>query len=444
MKKPYKDLYSGFQKKKIALSKLSAGDRINVRINRKLEEGILLDSHDRGVLLLKLDNGYNIGLKKEDISEIKIVKRKEKKEEDKELKLSGKKPIIDFYLTGGTISSKLDSATGGVKWLINSEELFSIYPDIFKIADIRVKSPFMKSSENMNSSDWIRLAKLIGKSLNDPHVKGVIVSHGTDFLHYTAGALSFMLGKLNKPVVLTYSQRSSDRGSSDAQLNLICSAYTALSDIAEVMLVGHASINDDYCFALRGTKCRKMHSSRRDAFRPINCSPIAKIWADGKIEIISNNLQKRNKGRVNVDAVFDNNVALIKFYPGQSPSILDYYKNKGYKGLVIEMSGLGHVISEGKNNWIPKLKEIIKQGMLVYAAPQTLYGRLDSYVYSPGRKLQSIGVVFLEDILPETALVKLGYVLAHKQWRGSVATAQKMLKNVAGEFNERLGSEFLN
>lgn len=422
--------------------KLEAGDKIELTVNNKKEKGILLESHDPGVLLLKLDNGYNIGFKKEEVSKIKVLEKKKIIGIKKELKLSGQKPVIDFYLTGGTISSKLDPETGGVKWLIDSKELFSIYPEIFDIADIRVKSPFMKASENMDSKDWIKLAKLIFKSLNDSSVKGVIVSHGTDFLHYTASALSFMLGKLNKPVVLTYSQRSSDRGSSDSRLNLICAAHTTLSDIAEVAIVGHASINDDYCYVLQGNKCRKMHSSRRDAFRPINCKPIAKIWKDGKIEILRE-FNKRHKDKARkADAVFDNRVALIKFYPGQDPKILDYYL-KNYKGIIIEMSGLGHVISQGKNNWIPKLSQAIKKGLFVYAVPQTIYGRLDPYVYSPGRKLEEIGVVFLNDILPETAFTKLGWILGHKEWRGSVSTKLKMLENISGEFNPRLGEEFL-
>jgi glutamyl-tRNA(Gln) amidotransferase subunit D len=421
------------------------GDKIEVIINGKSDVGILLDSHDTGVLLLKLDSGYNIGFKKEDISEIRVLEKKkiEKKDEGK-FELSHQKPVIDFILTGGTISSKLDPKTGGVKWLIDAKELFSMYPEIFEIADVRVYSPFMKASENMDSRDWIRIAKIVSKSLNDENVKGVIISHGTDTLHYTSSALSFMLGKLNKPVVLTYSQRSSDRGSADSRLNLICSARAALSDIAEVILVGHANMDDEYCFALRGTKVRKMHSSRRDTFRAINTKPIAKIWPDGKIEtILEYNKRGKNNTKIKVDAVFDNRVALIKFYPGQDPSILDYYKKKGYRAIIIEMSGLGHVCSEGKNNWIPKIQELIKKRMFVYAAPQTLYGRLDPFVYSPGRKLQEIGVVYLEDILPETALVKLGFVLGHKSWRGSIATKEKMLQNLAGEFNPRLGEEFL-
>ena len=418
-----------------------SGDKVSVKINNQEEFGILLESHDPGILLLKIENGYNIGLKKENISEIKLIERKKKKKDKDEIKLSGQKPIIDFYLTGGTISSKLDPETGGVKALTDAKELFSLYPEIFNEADIRIKTPFMKLSENMDSKDWIKLSKLVCKSLNDSNVKGVIISHGTDTLHYTSSALSFMLKNLNKPVVLTYSQRSSDRGSSDSRLNLICAAKIALSDIAEVVLVGHASINDDYCFVLKSNKARKMHTSRRDTFRPINCRPIAKIWPDGKIEIISH-YNKRNKNKAEVDAVFDNRIALIKFYPGQDPAILDYYK-KNYRAVIIEMSGLGHVAAEGKNNWVPKLKEAIENGFFVYAVPQTLYGRLDPFVYNTGRKLNEIGVVFLKDILPEAAFVKLGWVLGHKSWRGSIATKEKMLENISGEFNDRLGNEFL-
>ena len=429
MKKPFK--------------KPEPGDLVEIKINDKVEKGKYLESHDRGVVLLKLDSGYNIGLKKEDISEIKVVESSEAKVKVDELKMSGKKPIIDFIITGGTISSKLDPSTGGAKGMADSNELFSIYPEIFEIADVRVKNPFMKSSENMGAVDWIKIAKLVGKSLNVPQVKGVIISHGTDVLHFTAAALSFMLGKLNKPVVLTYSQRSSDRGSSDSRLNLICSAHAAVSDIAEVMLVGHATTNDDYCFALQGNKCRKMHTSRRDTFRPINCKPFAKIWADGKIENVRNDFNKRNKSKVEVDAVFDENVGILKAYPGNNSKVIDFFR-KNCKGIVIEGTGLGHVSADGKYNLVPELKKAIEKGLLAYMTSQAFYGRVDSNVYDYGRKVADAGVVFLEDMLPETAYIKLGWVLGHKQWRGSVATKRKMLENISGEFNDRLGNDFLN
>ncbi|MFA5174072.1 MAG: Glu-tRNA(Gln) amidotransferase subunit GatD [Candidatus Pacearchaeota archaeon] len=421
------------------------GDKVLVASGNKKEIGTLLDSHDAGVLLLKLPSGYNIGLKKEDISKIEILEKKVagslSKDNEITQKMSGKKPIIEFIITGGTISSKLDPETGGVKDLTNPSEFFKAYPEILEKADIRIKNPFMKWSENMDSKDWIRIARIVGKALNDREVKGVIISHGTDFLHYTSSALSFMLGKLNKPVVLTYAQKSSDRGSSDARLNLLCAAEAALSDIAEVMIVGHSSSNDDFCYALQGNKVRKMHSSRRDAFKPINCKPIAKVWKD-KIEVLRN-YNKRNSNKVIVDAVFDSRVALVKFYPGQDPSILDYYKKKGYRGIVIEASGLGHVLTTGKNNWLPKLKQMIDKGMFIYLAPQTVYGRLDAYVYEAGRKILDTGVVYLDDMLCETAFVKLGFVLGHKSWRGSVMTAIKMKDNIANELNLKLGEEFL-
>ena len=425
---------------------LESGDEIEVRANNRIENGTLLESYDEGVLLLKLKSGYNIGLKKEDISEIKVLNKAKKEKPLEELKLSGKKPIIDFIITGGTISSKLDSKTGGVKDLTNPSEFFKAYPEIFEKADIRIKSPFMKWSENMDSSDWIRIAKLVEKSLNDSDVKGVIISHGTDFLHYTSSALSFMLGKLNKPVVLTFAQRSSDRGSSDTRLNLLCSMQMALSDIAEVMIVGHASINDDYCYALQGNKCRKMHSSKRDAFQAINCKPFAKVWLDGKIELIRNDFNKRNKnnGKIKIDAVFNDKIALLKFYPGQNPEILDYYFKKGYKGIIVEMSGLGHVLTAGKNDWIPKLKQVIEKGMLIFATAQTIYGRLDPYVYEAGRRILDTGVIYLDDMLSETAFTKLGYILGHREWRGSVMTRLKMLENLAKEFNSRLSSDFID
>jgi len=423
--------------------KAEPGDKVLIKTNKREEEGILLESHESGILLLKLNTGYNIGIKKQNIKKIKVLEKSRKEEQLLKIKHSGQNRI-DVIVTGGTISSRLDSKIGGVKSLTSPEALLNLFPKLAEIVDIRkIEVPFMKFSENMEGKDWIKLAKVVEKSLNDKDCQGVIITHGTDFLHYTSAALSLMLGKLNKPVVLTYSQRSSDRGSSDARLNLICSAHAALSDLSEVVLVGHSSINDDLCYALRGTKVRKMHTSRRDTFKPINSKPLLKIWPDGKIEKVSD-YKKREKQKVKLDAVFNDRVALIKFYPGQNPEILDYYLKKKYKGLVIEMSGLGHVLTEGKNNWIPKLKELIKKGVTICAAPQTLYGRLDPFVYSPGRELQNIGIIFLRDILPETALVKLGWVLGHKNInKDKEEIKEMMLKNYAGEFNPCLSEEFL-
>jgi glutamyl-tRNA(Gln) amidotransferase subunit D len=271
--------------------------------------------------------------------------------------------------------------------------------------------------------------------LKDDEIQGIIITHGTDFLHYTSAALSFFFPKLNKPIALTYSQRSSDRASSDARLNLICATRAAISDAGEVMLVGHASENDDFCFAHRGVKVRKLHTSRRDAFQSVNSKPIAKIWPD-KLEFISK--YKKKSDNYESDINFSEKVALLKFYPGQSPEILDFLAQKN-KGIIIEAGALGHVLCEGNNNWLPTIRKLIKQETIICIASQAISGRVDMLVYGNGRMLLDTGVISCEDMHAETAFVKLGWILGHKSWRDKAR--ERMKENFVGEFSERLTAE---
>ncbi len=413
-----------------------SGDEVRLRLAKEELDGTVLENPDSSIVLLKLDSGYNIGIPKENILAARILKKyKEEKKTKGTIKKSGEKPSIGLVITGGTIAAKLNPSTGGVYWLTDIDEFSKFYPEMFEFVNVKkIEVPFMTSSEAMTSEHWIKIAETIKPMLDDPDIKGVIVTHGTDFLGYTGAALSFFLKDLNKPIVLTYSQRSIDRASSDATLNLQCAARMAISDAAEVMLVGHASTNDDYCYALRGVKVRKLHSSRRDAFKPVNVEPIAKVWPD-KVEFLSKYIP-RNSKKPEIDISFTDKIALVKFYPGQDSSILDFYALK-YKGIVIEAGGLGHLPpAEAKHNWIPALKKHIKNGLVVCAAAQTIFGRLDPLVYSNGRELVDAGVIFLEDMLSETAFVKLGFVLGHYGWKTNVK--EKMLENMAGELNERL------
>jgi glutamyl-tRNA(Gln) amidotransferase subunit D len=208
--------------------------------------------------------------------------------------------------------------------------------------------------------------------------------------------------------------------------------------MAEVMILGHGTTNDDFCYALPGTKTRKLHSSRRDAFKAVNSQPFAKIYPDKIIKI--SDYKIRNKDKAKVDAVFEDRVALLKFYPGQNPDILDYYLKNKYKGIVVEFLGLGQIASKGaRESWISKLKEVQGKDMIICAASQTIYGRLDPYVYSSGRELLETGVIYLEDMLSETAFVKLGWVLGHKEWAKSrEKVKEKMLENLSHELNSRL------
>ncbi len=418
-----------------------AGDEVRLRLAHKELDGRVLETGESGIVLLKLESGYNIGIPKNNILASRILKKHGEEIKNYPVPVEGKnRKNIGLIVTGGTIASKLDSKTGGVKHLIDIGEFAKFYPELFEIVNVKeIEIPFMKASESMDSEDWKKIARACEKMLDDKDIDGIIVTHGTDFLGYTSAALSFMLHDLGKPIVLTYSQRSIDRASSDASMNLICAAYMAISDCAEVMLVGHASVNDDYCYAMPGTKVRKMHSSRRDAFKTINSIPIAKVFPNGKIEFLRSYRKRDNKRKTILNSSFEDKVALLKFYPGQEPEILDYYALK-CKGIVIEVSGLGHLpVSESKNSWIPRLKKHIKNGLIVCVAAQTIYGRLDPKVYSNGRELEEAGVIFLEDMLAETALVKLGWVLGQKGFRSSVR--EKMLQNISGELNDKIGLE---
>ena len=420
------------------------GDLVEIHFGKLIYEGVFLESpeSEKGLILLKLGNGYNIGFNKKDILKIKVLKKFTEKKEEFEVKKDSSKPNVAIIITGGTISSRYDSKTGGVHPLDSPESLFKFYPELFeKVNVLKVETPFMKFSEEMNPKDWQKIAKTCENLLNDSNIQGVIVTHGTDFLHYTSAALSFMLSKLSKPVVLTYSQRSIDRASSDANLNLICSAFIAgISDIAEVVLVGHADSGDDFCYVLPGTKVRKMHTSKRDAFKVINGKPLAKVFPEGKIEIFEG-FNKRNNGKkIKADSKFEEKVALLKFYPGQDSNILDYYFENKYKGIVLEVSGLGHVpTARSRLPWTKQIKEVIEKGLIVCVASQTIFGRLDPLVYSNGRELLKTGVIFLEDMLAETALVKLGWVLGHKEWaEDKEVVKEKMLYNFSKELNKRL------
>ncbi len=310
-------------------------------------------------------------------------------------------------------------------------------PELGRIVNVKsIQRPFTKMSEDMDYQDWQEIARIVAKRLNAGD-KGVIVTHGTDFLHMTAAALSFFLRNLSKPVALVGAQRSSDRGSSDAGMNIICAAHAATSEIAEVGVCMHGRMDDDYCLFSRGTKVRKMDTQRRDAFRPINEYPLARIWPDGKIQIKNRNFRKRDdKGRVELDTKFEPKIALLKALPGADPDVINYYISKGYKGFVIEASGLGHVPTQGKRSWAEVIKKHAKDGIPFVTAPQTIYGRINPNVYTNLRILyRESGAIPGGDMLSETAFIKLGWVLA--KTRDLDKVREMMLTNYAGEITKR-------
>jgi len=437
--------------------KATEGDRVRVSYEKdgKQEvEGVLLPRPElltEGILVIKLDSGYNIGIKEERVKKIEVLEQyKPKKVKINPIKKNPKLPNISVISFGGTISSKIDYTTGGVIADYTAEDFFAMSPELLDIANLKSISAAKLMSEDMGWDDWKLVAESIVKEINNKDVDGIVATVGTDTMHYITAATSFFIKNLNKPVVFTASQRSIDRGSSDAFMNLKCAIVAAANtDIAEVVTCMHGTTNDDYCLLIRGTKVRKMHTSRRDAFRPINNRPFAKVFAkDSRIEYENKDYVKVDKkSDCESDAKFNDKVALVLIHPSIDGSIIDYYVEKGYKGIVLSATALGHVSVNGKYSILKNIEKAIKAGVAIIIASQTIYGRTHPFVYTNLRKLSiQNNCIFVSDMLPEVAFIKLGYVLGHKDMSGNIDSIKKnMQENMRGEINPRHRiDEFLN
>ena len=427
---------------------IEIGDRISIKDSEGSNEGMLMPRPDvskSDIIIIKRDDGYNIGIKYGKGTKLKRVSGKQHAAPERRFTAKPQKglPKVTLLYTGGTIGSKLDYVSGGVKALTKAEELLAEVPELGSIAELEVKQIMSVFSEDMTHMEWKEIAEAAAEAINNGS-KGVIVTHGTDTMHYTASALSFMLHGLNAPVILTGAQRSSDRGSSDAFMNLICSAYAAgNSDIAEVVICMHADSSDKECMLIRGTKARKMHTSRRDAFRPVNNSAIAYVSINGSIRYNSAYRKTTSlKEKVAVKSSFEAKVALLNTHPNSSPEMLDFLISKGYRGIILEGTGLGQIPINTKHsgyNWRSALKRAIDAGMVVGMTSQCLYGRVNPRVYSTARELADLGVIYCEDMLPETAYVKLGFLLGNY----GKEDAEKLLsKDLSGEITARSETEW--
>lgn len=416
------------------------GDLVEIKADKETLKGILMPRPDilnANIIVLKLENGYNIGIEPAKIKETKVLKKySHEKQKKQDIKHNKALPTIAILSTGGTISSRVDYRTGGVYADYTAEDFVELCPELKEIANIKAKKIMELMSEDINPANWQEMAGIISKELDD--VNGVVVTHGTDTMHFSSAALSFFLGKLGKPVVLTGAQRSIDRGSSDAFMNLVCAVNAAAKfNGAGVFICMHGTTSDDYCLLIRGTKVRKMHTSRRDAFRPVNEQAIARVFPDGSIEIINENYTKSSDNKTELDAKFEEKTALIQVYPGMDSDIINHYISKGYKGIVLAATALGHVPTvDPKRSLLPGIKEAVKKGIPVVIASQTIYGRTHPYVYTNLRKLSmQHSCIFVEDMLPEVAYIKLGWVLAHTADLNKIK--EMMLTNYAGEITKR-------
>ena len=416
-----------------------SGDRVKVITVDDIKEGILMPNEETDSVVIKLDNGYNIGIDKKNVKEIKVLEKYKAKKEisTKEPKKDSKKPTISILHTGGTIASKVNYETGGVIAKFSPAELMELFPEIKKIANFDSKLIEQMFSEDMRFEHYKTIAQAVKKELQK-NVEGIIITHGTDTLGYTAAALSFILENVDIPVILVGAQRSSDRGSSDAAMNFVCAAeFIAKTDFVGVAICMHESTGDNNCAILPATKTRKLHTSRRDAFKPVNDTIIARINYDTrKIDFIKKDYPKKNDKKLILRDKFEEKVGIIKCHPNMFKEQFDFFK--GYKGLVIEGTGLGHAPVDPPSklhiNILDSIQALIKSGTVIAMTSQCLFGSVHPHVYTAAINLSDAGVIYCKDMLPETAFVKLAWLLGNYK---KEEVKKLITKNLRGEINER-------
>ena len=421
-----------------------AGDRVTIVTKKGTEEGILIPSFEENVVLLKLDNGYNVGFEKKDISKMTVLEKgKEKSQKSKAVMARKELPTIAILHTGGTIASKADYRTGGVTTAFSPEELLALFPELGKIANIQSELVSQMWSDDLRFAHMGLIAKAIEKYVKKG-VKGIIVGIGTDNLAVAAAALSFIVEKSPVPIVLVGAQRSSDRGSSDAGMNLICAAeFVTKTDYGGVALCMHEQSDDKSCIILPACKTYKLHSSRRDAFRAVNDTPVARIdYATRNVTFLHKEYPQR-ADKLIIRPKMEEKVGLLKIHVNMFPEQFSFFKS--YKGLVIEGTGLGQTPGQVPNELCavhkkiyPALKQVIDSGCVVVMTTQCLFGGVNLNVYDKGRDLLQLGVIPGRDMLGNTALVKLSWLLGNYK-REEV---KKLIgQNLRGEINERLEYE---
>ncbi|HOH08238.1 MAG TPA: Glu-tRNA(Gln) amidotransferase subunit GatD [bacterium] len=398
--------------------------------------GIVLprsETADPRHIVLKLRSGYNIGIAAASVTAIEVLGRKEAhyKIPEKEFPFDPKKPRVKLLGTGGTIASRLDYRTGAVIPAFSPGELYGSVPELADLCNLETEKLYGVFSENMGPEQWIGTAQAIGREI-EKGVQGIVIGHGTDTMHHTAAILSFMVQNSPVPIVMVGSQRSSDRPSSDAALNLMHSVKTAAeSDIAEVMVCMFGPTSDVYGLLHRGTRVRKMHSSYRSTFRTIGDIPLAMVSRDRITPLRQDYKRRRHDREVTINTAFEEKVSIVYYYPNMKPDIIDALIDNGYRGIVIAGTGLGHV----NKPLYPALKRAREKNIAVYMTVQTLWGYVQMYVYDTGRDMMELGVTPMANMLPEVAYVKLGWALGQT---GDLKRVREIMYTpVNGEITER-------
>ena len=428
--------YRGAGAKLLSKHGLSVGESVRVATENGEMSGVLMpryESASEDYIVIKLKSGYNTGIQADKIKSMTKLPKSESTVPAKTSEIAENKdlPKIALISTGGTIASKIDYRTGGVHAALSASELYQSVPELASHASIDPEVLLSEYSENLKPEHWTAIAEKVAEKVKSGKYRGIVVSHGTDTMHYTAAALSFALQGLPIPVVLVGAQRSSDRPSSDAALNLLgATVFATKSEYAGVFVAMHAGTSDDAIACHVGTRVRKNHTSRRDAFESIDVTPVALVRNNAvemqKTEIA---LAKRSGGDFAAKPKFDDRVALLKYHPGFDPKMIEHAAKAGYRAIILEGTGLGHVNKE----CFPALKKAVDAGLMVCMTSQCIWGRVRMTVYDTGRDLLDIGVVPLSDMISETATVKAMWALANAKDAKSA-----MQENLANEISSSI------
>ncbi len=433
------DFFQGYKGEALKILKkynVRVWSKAVVNTKRGVFKGTILpraENDDDLHIVMKIITGYNVGVDVRNITDMEEegYKKANYQIPEKQFPVTEGLPYVKLFGTGGTIASRLDYRTGAVIPAFSPGELYGAVPELADICNLDTEKIFAVFSENMGPMQYIALAKAIGEEIKNG-IDGIVIGHGTDTLHHTGAVLTFMCQNLPIPVVLVGSQRSSDRPSSDAALNLMHAMKAAgHSDIAEVMVCMFGPTSDEYGLLHKGTRVRKMHSSYRSTFRTIGDTPLAMINRKEITPIKKNYKKRRNDKKVKIMPYFNDNVSMLYYYPGMKAETLDMLVDAGYKGIIWVGTGLGHVNKE----MYPAIERAHAKGVHMYMTLQTIWGYVHMFVYDTGRDMMAKGIIPAGNMLPEVAYIKLGWTLG--QTDDPEEVKKIMLTPINDEITER-------
>ncbi len=398
-------------------------------------EGVLLSPASPEHITIKLANGYNVTFAENEVTSMTLIGDAIIHSEQIATPMNEDSNLPEVWIlhTGGTIASKVDYVTGAVTAQFEPDELLNAVPELAQHARIRTLKLGNMWSDDIRARHW-NLMMNATKEAFEAGAVGVVITHGTDTMHYSAAAAAFAWsGNGGRPpgrIVFTGSQRSSDRGSTDGTENLLAAVHWAAHgpeptgmDGDSSVIVMHAGSDDGICAVLPGCSTRKFHSSRRDAFHGINTEPLAFVHvARGGGCNIQGTLNVASRPIATEPVPFNENVRILQLMAGAHlfADQVTLAKKAGYDAILFHGTGLGHLPIENPNEDSPEnaemldaITEFCEGGGVAVMTTQCIHGPVHMDVYSKGRDQQALGIIGNHTtISPDAALIKLHFLLS--------------------------------